>query len=63
MSHGCGTVIAIIQSQRDDVRSCGPRNVIQEAAMNAESKLFRSVKIRAEVFFGSLAAQELAFSR
>jgi hypothetical protein len=31
--------------------------------MNAESKLFRSVKIRAEIFFGSLAAQELAFSR
>jgi hypothetical protein len=56
MSHGCGTVIAIIPSQKDGVRSGDPHNVIGVAAMSAESKLFRSVKIRAEVFFGSLAA-------
>jgi hypothetical protein len=44
MSRGCGTVIAIIHDQKDDVRSSDPHNVIQEAAMNAENKLFQPVK-------------------
>ena len=70
MSHGCGTVIAIIPYQKDGVRSGDPHNVIQEAALNAESKLFQPVKIGAiypmlgaQAFVGVLAAQEHAFSR
>jgi hypothetical protein len=68
MSHGCGTVIAIIPYQKNDVRSGDTHNVIQEAAMNAENKLFQPVKVGAiypmlgaEAFVDALAAQEHAF--
>jgi hypothetical protein len=68
MSRGCGTVIAIIQNQKDDVRSSDPYNVIQGAAMNAESELFQPVKfgaiypmLGAQASVGALAAQEHAF--
>jgi hypothetical protein len=68
MSHGCGTDIAIIHYQRDDVRSGDPYNVIQGAAMNVENKLFQPVKIGAiypmlgaQAFVSALAAQEHAF--
>ena len=68
MSHGCGTVIAIIPYQKDAVRSGDPHSVIQEAAMNAKNQIFQPGKIEAiypmlgaEAFVGALAAREHAF--
>jgi hypothetical protein len=68
MSHGCGTVIAIIPFQKDAVRSSDPHSLIQEAAMNAESQLFQPAKIEAiypmlgaKAFVDVLAAREQAF--